>query len=65
MSNPRIVYTTRPEIVPEMELSALANVYKFVLDCRANRNAAGVTSTNGDDAKERSRSDSSARRTIP
>ena len=52
MSSSRIYYATHPDATPEVEISALAGVYKFVLDCRdVNRNAAGVTSTNGDDAK--------------
>jgi hypothetical protein len=59
MISPRITYTPRPDAMPERELSTLANVYRFVLDS-ANKNAAGVTSTNGGDAKERSEDDSSA-----
>ena len=61
MSSPRIIYTPRPDATPEAELSTLANVYRFVLDS-ANKNAAGVVSTNGGDAKERSKDDSSATR---
>jgi hypothetical protein len=53
MSIPRITYTPRPAAAPEAESSALANVYRFVLDS-ANKNAAGVTSTNGDETKGRS-----------
>jgi hypothetical protein len=49
MSSPHITYTPRTDATPEVEISALANVYRFVLD-RANKNAAGVSSTNGDDA---------------
>jgi hypothetical protein len=64
MISPRITYTPRPDAMPEGELSTLANVYRFVLDS-ANKNAAGVTSTNGGDAKERSEDDSSARTIIP
>ena len=59
MSSPCITYTPRPDATPEAELSTLANIYRFVLDS-ANKNAAGVSSTNGDDAKERSEDDSSA-----
>ncbi len=47
---PHIAYTPRPDASPEAEAAALANVYRFVLDS-ANKNAAGVTSTNGGDAK--------------
>jgi hypothetical protein len=59
MSSPQIIYTPRSDATPEAELSTLANVYRFLLDS-AHKNAAGVTSTNGDDAKERSKDDSSA-----
>jgi hypothetical protein len=38
--------------MPETELPVLANVYRHVLES-ANKNAAGVSSTNGDDAKLR------------
>jgi len=56
MSSPRITYTPRPDATPEAEISTLANVYRLVLDT-ANRNAAGVSSTNGDDAMKGSRND--------
>jgi len=51
MTNPAITYAPRPDTTPETEISALGNVYRFILDCHAKKNAAGVTSTNGDDAK--------------
>jgi hypothetical protein len=50
VNRPSISYAQRPDATPETEISALAAVYKFVLDS-ANKNAAGMTSTNGDDAK--------------
>jgi len=56
MSSPRVTYTPRPDATPEAEISTLANVYRFVLDF-ANKNAAGVASTNGDDAMKGSRND--------
>lgn len=40
MSNTRIACSPRPDATPEAELSALANVYKFVLDCRAKKKGA-------------------------
>ena len=43
---PGIAYAVRPDATAEAELSALANVYRYVL----NKNAASVVSTNGDDA---------------
>lgn len=52
MSDPRIAYAPRPDTTAEAELNALAGVYRFILDCHAKKNAAGVTSTNGDDAKK-------------
>jgi hypothetical protein len=56
------MYTPRNDTSAEVEAAALANVYRFLLDS-AKKNAAGVTSTNGGDAKERSsRNDSSATR---
>lgn len=66
MPNPTVSYVPRPGTTPQAEISALAGIYKLVIDCRANRNAAGVTSTNGGDAKEgRSLNDSSAKTRIP
>ena len=59
MSAPRITYVPRPDATQEAELHALASVYRFILDSRAKKNAAGVTSTNGDDA-ERSLNDSAS-----
>ena len=64
MDNPRVTYTVRPDATPEGELNALANIYKFVLDS-AHKNAAGRTSTNGGDEKERSKNDSLAKTRIP
>jgi hypothetical protein len=40
MSSPRIAYSARADATPEAELSALAAVYRFVLDCRAKKEAA-------------------------
>jgi hypothetical protein len=56
MISPRITYTPRNDTSAEVEAAALANVYRFVLDS-ANKNAAGVTSTNGDDATKGSNDD--------
>jgi hypothetical protein len=47
MKSSGIVYRSRADVTPEMEFSALGNVYRFVLDCHAKKNAAGMTSTNG------------------
>jgi hypothetical protein len=40
MNSPRITYVQRPEATPEAELSVLANVYRFILDCHAKKKAA-------------------------
>jgi hypothetical protein len=58
-SSPRTVYSSRPDATPDVETSVLASIYKLVLTS-ANKHAAGVTSTNGGDEKERSKNDSLA-----
>jgi hypothetical protein len=40
MSEPCIGYTARPDATPEAELSVLANIYWFVLDCHRKNEAA-------------------------
>ncbi len=62
MDSPRIRYASREGVTPEAEVSALASVYRIVLNSR-KANAA-VTSPGGDDAKERSLNDSSAAKII-
>jgi hypothetical protein len=37
MNSVRITYAPRIDIEPEAELSVLANVYRFILDCSAKR----------------------------
>jgi hypothetical protein len=49
VGKPAIVYAQRPDVTPETEISALACVYKFVLDCRARKEATRPGSS--DDAK--------------
>jgi hypothetical protein len=34
------VYAPRPDATPKAELDALANVYRFILDCKAERSSA-------------------------
>jgi hypothetical protein len=46
MNSARIIYTSRSDATTEGEVAALANVYKFILNCHANRNAVGITDTN-------------------
>jgi hypothetical protein len=63
-SLPRVTYAPRGDTSQEAEITTLSNIYSFVLRC-ANKNAAGVTDTNGDDEKARSRNDSLAKTRIP
>jgi hypothetical protein len=56
MSSSHIIYIPRNDTSAEMGAAALANVYRFVLDS-ANKNAAGVSSTNGGDAMKGLRND--------
>lgn len=53
------VFERLRERVPVEEIAVLASIYKLTLDS-ANRNAADVTSTNGNDA-ERDLSDSASK----
>jgi hypothetical protein len=39
MSSARIAYSQLPDAGPEAELSAVANVFRFVLDCHAKKEA--------------------------
>jgi len=64
MNSSYITYAPRPDATPEGEFNALASIYRLVLDS-AHKNAAGRTSTNGGDEKERSRNDSLAKTRIP
>lgn len=53
-TEPRIVYTLRPDATPEGELNVLANVYRFILDCNAKKLA---PEPDGHDDQEMSRSE--------
>ena len=55
MSSPRISYTPRHDASPEAEASALASVYRFVLDCRRAKKEAAEPRQAGSlgDARER------------
>ncbi len=58
MSTTRLVYTARQNAESESGAQVLADVYHFILHCAIesyeNEKAAGVSSTNGDDAERRS-----------
>jgi hypothetical protein len=45
-TNPTIHYSPRPDATPEAELSVLANVYRFILDCHAKKKAVELDSCN-------------------
>jgi hypothetical protein len=58
MNSPHISYAQHPEVSAEAELSALCAVYSIVIkSSQAKENAAGVTSTNGDDPMKGSKND--------
>ena len=40
MGKPAIIYASRPDATAKMECSTLANVYRFVLDRHARKEAA-------------------------
>ena len=40
MGKPTVKCTPRPDATPKAELDALANVYRFILDCRAKTQVA-------------------------
>ena len=41
-----VVYEPRPDATPEAELNVLANVYRFILDCHAKKEAAHPAAPN-------------------
>jgi hypothetical protein len=42
----------RPDATPEIEISALANVYRFVLDCHAKKRGRLLDKSGPDDARK-------------
>jgi hypothetical protein len=50
VSEPRLTISPAPGITPEQARDARARAWAFIFQCHAKKNAAGVTSTNGDDA---------------
>jgi hypothetical protein len=59
MNNIRL--PSHPDITAEQARDIRAHAWSYVFDCYAKKNAAGVSSTNGDDEKEGSRDYSLAR----
>jgi len=64
VGKPSITYTPRPDATPERELSALAAIYKLCINSHGKKSAVGAGYTDGDDAKARSKDDSSAKSII-
>jgi len=62
MTSPRVTYAARHDSTAEAEQSALANVYRFVLDRHARKEAA--PESRPDDAEGRS-NEIGANRSIP
>lgn len=59
MDKPAIIYAAHPDVTPELELNALAAVYRIIL---AKKEAAGPRQADSfEDEKERSEDDSLAR----
>ena len=50
MSSPRIIYAQRSDATSEDEVAALRNIYRFIIDCHAKKEATRRGSP--DDAKE-------------
>jgi len=50
LDDPAVSYAPRPDATPNGEASALAGVYRFILDCRETRKKAGGSNA-GDGAK--------------
>ena len=52
MDKPFISYAPHPDAAPVAEVSALANVYKFVLDCHAKKRGRLLDKSGPDDARK-------------
>jgi hypothetical protein len=63
-SLPDIAYASRPDATPQAEISALAACYRIILESAKNRGRL-LDKGGPDDAKERSKDDSSAKTRIP
>jgi hypothetical protein len=40
VDKPSVTYMPRPDATPEAEVNMLANIYRFILDCHAKKEAA-------------------------
>ena len=54
MPESALSYAPRPDATAEAEVAALSQICKLLLDRHAHKNAAGVPSTNGDNARKES-----------
>ena len=59
-----ITYTPCPNASPEAEISTLANVYRFILDCHAKKRGRTLDESGPEDVKGRSESDFHAKTRI-
>ena len=66
MSSPRVTYVPRPDATLEGEINALADVYRYILDCASKKKAAAECDQHrdGDDGTE-IKGDPAYRRSIP
>ena len=51
MSDPRVSYTPREDATPEDEITALAAIYRLVLNCHDERKKGAGTNSGGEDGK--------------
>jgi hypothetical protein len=65
MKRPRIIYAQRSDATSDAEVSALANVYKFVLDCHAKKAAATSPVSRPNDGTIKIKEDDSANDILP
>lgn len=62
IGKPRITYCPRGDATPETEAAALANIYRYIIDCHAKKQAAHPGGP--DDAKGGSKHDFRADKAI-
>jgi len=64
MGSPQITYAPRPDVSPETEVSALANVYRFILNASKVK-AAGSNGNNDANPERQDAVEGRARRMRP
>jgi hypothetical protein len=65
VSSPAVTYAQRHDATPEAEISALAAIYRLCLESHTQKRGRLPDKSGPDDAKERSKDDSSAKTRIP